>query len=115
MLYPSNWSNPKPKPRQHLDSGYTWVKCGRCGGCGIYAQAVVNGQPWSPTGTQCWGCGGLGWKARKLRRQRCPHCQALVYFQDGQSEPHGNWKLQPGNTDHPEGYYAEEPCTGGQQ
>ena len=59
----------KPKPATAPD-GMTIARCSKCGGNGIFAMAIMNGRPWSATGTTCWKCEGRGWIFRRLPRRR---------------------------------------------
>lgn len=71
------WAAPKPKPTNMVIPSDSYLaRCGKCGGNGKYVMAVINGQPWSATGTQCFGCGGAGWvvKRKPAKKATCPIC-----------------------------------------
>lgn len=103
-----DWGKPKPEPTTPAGAGCSWVRCGKCSGTGLYVQAVVNGQPYSATGLDCWGCNGRGWKIRKARRVRCPECGNLVHkLADGTLEPHHGPLYQKGD------YMDSDPCPNG--
>jgi hypothetical protein len=70
-----DWAKQKPKP-QAVPDGYTAALCGKCGGNGKYVMAVVNGAPWSATGTTCFACDGKGWIIRRkpTKKTTCPVC-----------------------------------------
>ena len=59
-------------------------QCTKCAGTGVYAQMVLNGVPYSPTGTTCWKCNGTGKTGSDSpsktgkRRTRCPRCNMLT-------------------------------------
>lgn len=88
-----DWGKPKPKPDVAVPPGHQLVTCSKCSGTGLYVMAVIDGRPWSATGTTCWSCGGTGWKVRKPRRKRCPRCRALCNVtSDGKVEPHSFYR-----------------------
>ena len=72
--------NVKPKPV--VKEGYTTAMCSKCSGSGIYASMIVNGMPYSPTGTVCWKCNGRGWiiKAKRNKRAKIDWSQARIAF-----------------------------------
>ena len=49
-------------------------ECGKCGGTGFYCNGVVNGNPTSNTGFDCYSCHGTGWIIPKPRPKTCPVC-----------------------------------------
>jgi len=69
------WAQPKPKP-ENIPDGKTASRCSKCNGNGRYVMAVVNGQPWSATGTTCYACGGKGWiiKRKPIQKVLCLRC-----------------------------------------
>ena len=54
-------------PRPSTDDLHTAYICPKCSGTGIFAVYVLDGQPYSPTGTACWRCNGTGWTIRAKR------------------------------------------------
>lgn len=51
--------------------------CPKCSGSGFFCLGVVNGEPQSNTGFDCYKCHGTGWVTPAPRRQRCPKCGLL--------------------------------------
>lgn len=58
----------RPKPK--TDDNHIAYQCRKCGGTGVYATMVLDGRPYSPTGTTCWACNGRGWQIRRKPRRR---------------------------------------------
>lgn len=68
------WAKQLPKPQ--APEGFTVALCGKCSGNGKYVMAVINGAPWSATGTTCYNCHGKGWIIRRKPQKKaiCPVC-----------------------------------------
>lgn len=45
-------------------------QCQKCLGTGLYVMQIIDGRPWSATGTTCWKCNGIGYVMRKTRKAR---------------------------------------------
>lgn len=62
--------NAQVKPAPKVDDNHTASICNKCAGSGIYATAVIDGRPYSPTGTTCYPCNGAGWIVKIKRGRR---------------------------------------------
>ena len=62
----NDWAAPKSEPA--TDEQHEAKMCTKCGGSGIYSTMVVNGMPYSPTGTDCYRCRGRGWLIFEKKR-----------------------------------------------
>lgn len=70
------WAKPLPKPE--VKDGYSVKICSKCNGNGKYVMSIINGQPFSFTGTTCYKCNGKGWivkeKKPRTKKSTCPRC-----------------------------------------
>lgn len=74
----------KPKPK--VSANETVCRCRKCGGSGMYAECILDGRPYSSTGTMCWSCGGAGWIIR-FKPGKAPKRKLMVLvYVDG--KPH---------------------------
>jgi hypothetical protein len=59
--------------REHCTAYYSSIGykvCSKCGGSGKYIMAMVDGRPWSTTGTTCWKCDGSEWVKSKRAKSK---------------------------------------------
>lgn len=58
------------KPKPQVDEQHNACICPKCNGSGVFATIVLDGVPYSPTGTTCWRCNGKGWQIKWKRGAR---------------------------------------------